>query len=234
LEAISASQYSEAPVELLTWVRPITESKTRTMMKEMEKWLASIGLSTKLLDILSGDASRISTGDLLVFIKAIADKANRAQARAIYLKLNSDLNAGSLFLMAHPTQPAALYRANFRAEPWRHFHTEVLQPGPAVLWTGDAPAQVLHQFLRDAKPRLTDVIQVAYMHQFPHHGSASSVSPRWLHAIGERWSKLYPMSVISAGRSNSFGHPSPEALWRCPSIAVSEGSPSFEASLEWR
>lgn len=107
-----------------------------------------------------------------------------------------------------------------------------MDPGPAVLWTGDAPAMVLENFINEACPKLKEITRAVIIYQFPHHGSAGSVSPQWLDEIGKSFPLL--MSVISAGRSNAFGHPSPEALWRLPAKMISEGSYPFEASFEWR
>lgn len=41
-----------------------------------------------------------------------------------------------------------------------------------------------------------------------HHGSKTSSSDAWLRAVGARW------AVVSSGRNNRYGHPSPEALAR--------------------
>ena len=71
------------------------------------------------------------------------------------------------------------------------------ESGASVLFTGDLPASAEPLIM----PRAT-VLKV------PHHGARVSTSERMLHAVRPA------LAVISAGRFNSFGHPSPETLQR--------------------
>lgn len=233
VEANSGTSWN-AEIELLTWIMPISEDEEDRMMRELNECFDDIGGSLTFTNLLTSDGKRVNTVALLEFVRALGDKLNRKQLRSIYSRLSGDLNVSSLFLMSRPIQSGATYRAHFQRQPWGYFGSEQLPAGPGILWTGDAPKLVLQRFLDVANDGLTNAIETAYIHQFPHHGSSSSILPQWLNRIGDHWNTPYPMSVISAGKSNQFKHPSPEALWRCPSIAVSEGSPPFEASLEWR
>ncbi len=71
-----------------------------------------------------------------------------------------------------------------------------------ILLMGDAEEEAELLMLRDGvKPR-ADVLKVG------HHGSASSTSRRWLDAVRPG------TAVISVGRRNSFGHPSPTVVGR--------------------
>lgn len=56
-----------------------------------------------------------------------------------------------------------------------------------------------------------DAIQVLLA---PHHGSGQSSTAPFLGALSPRW------ALVSAGRSNRFGHPSPEALGRYSALGV--------------
>lgn len=70
------------------------------------------------------------------------------------------------------------------------------------LLTGDAGAPSEEQLLKWGPELRADVLKVG------HHGSAGSSSARFLAAVDA------PVSVISCGRDNRFGHPSPAALKR--------------------
>ena len=70
----------------------------------------------------------------------------------------------------------------------------------SILFTGDIEAPAESALLQSGVPLETTVLKV------PHHGSRSSILPRFL-------ARTCPQTaVISVGRANPFGHPSPEAL----------------------
>ncbi|WP_213618037.1 ComEC/Rec2 family competence protein [Paenibacillus sp. J22TS3] len=81
--------------------------------------------------------------------------------------------------------------------------------GVRFLFTGDMDEAAEREVTELWGPRITgklDVLKVA------HHGSRTSTSVQWL----EYWKPQ--ASVISAGESNSYGHPHPEILGRLADI----------------
>jgi beta-lactamase superfamily II metal-dependent hydrolase len=68
-----------------------------------------------------------------------------------------------------------------------------------TLLTGDSQVEELNHFLGLGVPRVT-VLKAA------HHGSRDGVTPAWLSATRPE------VVVISVGRDNPYGHPSPWAL----------------------
>lgn len=72
--------------------------------------------------------------------------------------------------------------------------------GTRMLLTGDAEA--------DAEAAMADQDVAATVLKVGHHGSAYSTSDAWLDRVRPR------IAVISCGRHNPFGHPSPDTLAR--------------------
>jgi competence protein ComEC len=70
----------------------------------------------------------------------------------------------------------------------------------SFLFTGDIEAPAESALLRREAPLETTVLKV------PHHGSRTSILSRFLEAVCPQ------TAVISVGRANPFGHPSPEAI----------------------
>ena len=71
----------------------------------------------------------------------------------------------------------------------------------SFLFPGDIEAITERQLVRSGLPPTTVL-------KSPHHGSSTSSTDAFLQASGAR------IVVISAGRDNPFGHPSPEVLAR--------------------
>ena len=71
-----------------------------------------------------------------------------------------------------------------------------------ILFTGDAEEAAEESLLASGQDLSADVLKVG------HHGSRWSTTPRFLTAVRPR------AAVISAGRNNSFAHPSKEVLER--------------------
>lgn len=74
--------------------------------------------------------------------------------------------------------------------------------GQQILMTGDIEAEAEQAILRRWKLPPVDLMKVA------HHGSRTSTGKDWLEATQPR------MTLISAGRNNRYGHPSPEVVER--------------------
>jgi competence protein ComEC len=78
----------------------------------------------------------------------------------------------------------------------------------ALLLTGDISAETERQIAPQLTPARTRVLKVA------HHGSRTSSSPVLL----DGWRPQ--IALISAGRGNTFGHPTPEVIERLRSIGA--------------
>ncbi len=73
----------------------------------------------------------------------------------------------------------------------------------AVLFDGDAPAAVEEEAARGGSPVVgAEVLKVG------HHGSRTSSAEGFLDAVGPR------VALVSVGRRNRYGHPSPEVIER--------------------
>ncbi|MDQ2908071.1 MAG: MBL fold metallo-hydrolase, partial [Candidatus Eremiobacteraeota bacterium] len=69
-----------------------------------------------------------------------------------------------------------------------------------MLFTGDAGAETEDRLLRHGDDLRADVLKVG------HHGSAYGTTPAFLQAVSPH------AAIISVGRDNLFGHPSPLTL----------------------
>lgn len=72
----------------------------------------------------------------------------------------------------------------------------------SFLFTGDAGAEAEKAMLRAGQPLAADVLKVG------HHGSRSSTTEPFLAAVRPRF------AVLSAGKNNVYGHPSPLVMER--------------------
>lgn len=79
--------------------------------------------------------------------------------------------------------------------------------GATAIFTGDAPSSVEERMLRKEDWR-AQILKVG------HHGSRTSTSDVWLEAEHPSF------AVISCGRNNPYGHPSPDVLQRLQSRAI--------------
>ncbi|MGH7463145.1 MAG: ComEC/Rec2 family competence protein, partial [Longimicrobiales bacterium] len=79
----------------------------------------------------------------------------------------------------------------------------------AALFTGDAPARIEEQLLQQYGARLdVDLLKIG------HHGSRTSTGAEWLAGSSPRY------ALISAGRGNRYGHPSPAVIDRLEQAGV--------------
>jgi beta-lactamase superfamily II metal-dependent hydrolase len=72
--------------------------------------------------------------------------------------------------------------------------------GKSFLLTGDAEADSEHEILEKGFDIAADVLKVG------HHGSVSSTSDDFLHAVSPEY------AVICCGADNSYGHPHQETM----------------------
>ncbi len=79
---------------------------------------------------------------------------------------------------------------------------EAVYKNVSLVLTGDISAEVESDLADALSPASLRILKV------PHHGSRTSSSERFLHALGPA------ISVVSAGRNNRYGHPAADVLAR--------------------
>ena len=128
----------------------------------------------------------------------VARAARNRGVRLIPLSRGDEMAlAGLPAVVLHP--PAETF---LRGENNRSLVMELRFPGAPVLFTGDLEREGEEDLLaaRQGTP--------AYGVLVPHHGSATSSSPPWVESCAPR------IALISVGRNNRFGHPSPLVVQR--------------------
>jgi len=133
---------------------------------------------------------------------------------------------GTRLLFLHPPRGAAYSRANDESlvllVDWRECE---------ILLAGDIEHRGEDDLLASGADLACDVLKVA------HHGSDRATSPAFLDRARPR------LAIISCGRDNPFGHPSPDVLDRLTSAGVTiaradrDGAVTVRSngrSLEWR
>jgi competence protein ComEC len=85
---------------------------------------------------------------------------------------------------------------------------ELLWRDVSIVLTGDIGREVEQEIASSFTPARLRVVKV------PHHGSRSSSSWEFVRALAPR------VAVISAGRSNAFGHPAPDVVERYQRIGA--------------
>lgn len=236
LEASDRGARKQAVVQFLTWNRPASAEQTDRLLRTIERWLKRNGAGSSGAELCKSSPNHLDARSLDAVTKGLSARSSRRELRQIYLSLNSDLNASSLFLLVRPTQRGCTYRFRHERKIGRYFGRETdVHQAPGVLFTGDAPDTVLNEVLSDATEELHAGLREVLLHLVPHHGSRGSLSKDWFTEVGQSFNPAYcPTSVVSCGRSNDYGHPSPRVLWELSSEVVSEASRVFEASYEWR
>jgi competence protein ComEC len=78
----------------------------------------------------------------------------------------------------------------------------------SFLLAGDIEEEAEENLLHLGEWLRSDVIKI------PHHGGRTSANPQFLTAVGSS------IAVISVGRGNNFGHPSPEMLEQLQQVRV--------------
>jgi competence protein ComEC len=111
---------------------------------------------------------------------------------------------GWRFAVLHPPPPESAGRLRLaRTDNDRSLVLAASALGRRVLLTGDVEAAAERRLLRVRGGELP-----AFALKVAHHGSRSSTGGRFLAAVAPR------LAVVSAGRRNSYGHPSPVVLDR--------------------
>ena len=108
-------------------------------------------------------------------------------------------------IVRHPPSP------DWERQRVRNNDSEVLEikyGGVSFVFTGDIGRDVEHQIAPSFERSPIRIVKV------PHHGSATSSSSEFLHALQP------DIAVISAGRGNTFGHPAPAVLERYRNVGA--------------
>lgn len=82
-----------------------------------------------------------------------------------------------------------------------------------MLYTGDISSEVEQSLINN--PQIKDKLKNIDYLSVPHHGSKYSSSEQFINTVNPK------VSVISAGKNNSYGHPHKETLERLESVATS-------------
>ena len=82
-----------------------------------------------------------------------------------------------------------------------------------MLYTGDISSEVEQVLINDSQ--IKDKLKNIDYLSVPHHGSKYSSSEQFINTVNPK------VSVISAGKNNSYGHPHKETLERLESVATS-------------
>lgn len=177
--------------------------------RRLEAWLAShpdldhVGGAPAVLSAM--DVERVigsgrvtgQTGQIAVlrWLAASSRRWTRATAGA---RLSVD---GVELVFLHPGEAVA---GSDPSSPNEHSLVFLLEYGEfRMLFTGDVPGEVEDRLSRERGADLhAQVLKVS------HHGSASSTSGLFLESVQPQ------LAVISVGRGNRYGHPSPRVLWR--------------------
>lgn len=89
------------------------------------------------------------------------------------------------------------------------------------LFTGDAPTRIEKEILRSGADVDCDVLKVG------HHGSSTSTSEDFLRACSPE------EAVVSVGRNNAYGHPSPAVIARLSSRGIKIRRTDFEGTIRY-
>jgi len=99
--------------------------------------------------------------------------------------------------------PAREPRYDGRANPNNDSVALMLEYGMVkILLCGDMENEAEDEVCRSGLPLKADVLRIG------HHGGRSSSTEEFLKRVSPQW------AIVSAGKNNRFGHPSPEALTR--------------------
>lgn len=128
----------------------------------------------------------------------LAELCRRKGIRPVPLSRGDELTLGALKLeVLHPPDPSFLPDENDRSLVVR-----TTLGGIPLAFSGDLETPGEEEMLRSRSVRPAFALVV------PHHGSASSSSAAWVQAVAPR------LALLSVGRNNRFGHPSPRVLDR--------------------
>ncbi len=154
--------------------------------------LINVLSSSITIDTVLHNGQIVTTKVYSDFIKIAQDKLKLVERGQIYV-LDTNVN----FTVLNPTQPLEFSDVNSNSIVLR------LQAGNvAFLFTGDATLETENSIMALSSYIQSQVLKVA------HHGSRYSTSDRFLDAVKPTY------AVISAGKSNPYGHPHQETLQR--------------------
>ncbi len=111
-------------------------------------------------------------------------------------------------VIIEPLSPASRASNNNAHDNNGSLVLRIVYRGRAILLTGDVEREAEMAMLAGGAHLRADILKVA------HHGSRTSSSPEFLERVGAAY------AVISAGRSNSYGHPHPEVVERISAMGM--------------
>jgi len=88
-----------------------------------------------------------------------------------------------------------------------------------ILFTGDISKKIEHLLVEEGTPLKAEILKV------PHHGSKTSSSEEFLEAVEPN------LAIISVGRDNIYGHPSPVVLSRLEEFGIKVLETSKEENI---
>lgn len=134
----------------------------------------------------------------------LAHLCRRKGVRLVPLTRGAGLALDHLDLeVLNPPTPSVMPDENDRSLVFR---TALI--GIPLLFSGDLEIPGEEEMLRSG------AVRPAFALIVPHHGSASSSSTAWVEAVSPR------LALLSVGRGNRFGHPSPQVLGRYRAIGA--------------
>jgi competence protein ComEC len=138
--------------------------------------------------------------------RALLSDAARLRIPVAPLRAGQQLDAGDIRLHVLYPPPPDWERRRVRNDD--SVVLEVVYRDVAILLTGDISADIEREIVPRLTPARIRILKVA------HHGSRTSSSS----ALLETWRPR--IALISCGRGNRFGHPTPEVLQRLEAIGA--------------
>jgi len=134
----------------------------------------------------------------------LAALCRKRGVRLLPLARGQSIALGSMKIeVLHPPNPCTLQDENDRCLVFR-----ATLDGTRLVFSGDLEARGEEEMLH------AGAVLPAFSLIVPHHGSATSSTPAWVEAVAPR------LALISVGRNNKFGHPSPRVLDRYRAIGA--------------
>lgn len=236
----SAGAVKQVPLVLLvTWIKPQPEDIVERLRTEISQ-LLSQDTNSLVENMLNTSTSiELDSHALWRLVQEIVHKHGRVKLRRLYRSLDHDLNSTSLFLLAqvisNNTQTAYPVAHQYLGpwgsrliDEWSWCAPRIsYNKCPAMLWCGDAPATVLQEVLNCAEDDLRNRLSHTVIWQVSHHGSAASFNRDFFDAAAK------PVSFVSYGLENRYGHPSEDVVQATGCRKVSEETSPFRASIQW-
>jgi hypothetical protein len=225
---------AELVLTLATWVTPLQQRVLQILASETRHILGAKA-GPLFQGLFEAGAPEISHAEVKRLAETVQQHVSRRALQVLYRRLQRDLNATSLFLLARGVQRKRSLSLWTRCQwPWvmrRHSLPGTMAASgpcsPAALWTGDAPSAVLMGMLADVGCGLAALLKSPAVWQVPHHGSHESFAPRF-------YEFLSPCGAfLSCGRDNRYGHPSAQVVRHTSPLVITEDCRPMAAGMTW-